>query len=54
MRETAMEKQNRANAETKLEMAAPRRPQQARKPAKKAMTSKKRVMMKKTQPKRQR
>lgn len=54
MRDMATLEQKSANMEMNAEMAAPSRPQQARKPEKKAMTSKKRVIRKKTQPNRQR
>lgn len=49
----ATEEHSRASPEKHPEMAAPRRPQQARNPAKKATVSKKRVMRIKTHPKRQ-
>jgi hypothetical protein len=45
MRVTARVRKKRATAEMKVEMAAPRRPQQARKPAKKARVSKKRALL---------
>jgi hypothetical protein len=49
----ATEEHSRARVEKHPEMAAPRRPQQARNPVKKATVSKKRVMRINTHPKRQ-
>lgn len=54
IRDIATEEKKRATREMRPEMAAPRRPQQARKPEKKAKTSKKRVMRIKTQANRHR
>jgi hypothetical protein len=52
IREAAAERKSRATMESMPEMAAPRRPQQARKAPKKVRTSKNRAIRKKTQPKR--
>jgi hypothetical protein len=52
MRATAREYQKRAMEETTKANAAPRRPQQEMKAVKRARTSKKSVMSKKTHPKR--
>jgi hypothetical protein len=54
MRDMATDEQNRANMEMKPEIPAPRRPQHAMKPVKKAMVSKNRVIRMKTQLKRHR
>jgi hypothetical protein len=54
MRDMATVEKNKATMEVSPEMAEPRRPQQARKPEKKARISKKRVMRMRTQPKRHR
>lgn len=50
MRDAAALRKSRAVADSRPEMAAPRRPQQARKAPKKAKTSKKSAIRKKTQP----
>lgn len=54
IRETAMVRKKSAEADTRPAMAAPRRPQQARKPANQAMAMKKRAIRYMTQPKRHR
>lgn len=52
IRDIATEEQNRANMDMMPEIPAPRRPQQAMKPVKKARVSKNRVIRMKTQPNR--
>lgn len=50
IKDMATLEQNRAPMAKSAEIAAPNRPQQAKKPEKKAQVSKKRVIKKKTQP----